>query len=628
MAQCLPAFTRQAFLFQDPEKNPMLGRLLKNLFQRQRATTPVATQAANTQQRQIPQHVNSQINHLLDQAWQQQEQGNLNEAEQYSRSALALDPGFAYTHLVLSSTLTAIGKKEQALQHALYAQQWMPNYPACVNQLGIAHMEMGNYGQAQKFLQRAAQLNPRSPHILCNLALLCQHSGNIEGAIQIFQQSLAIDPAFELTHMNLALLYLSVNNLEAALEHACKATRLAAVHPSFRINLELILLGVRQLPKAQNLELALLDTPTNCLTNSNCNTALDAEDRLTSAGNFDSKQRLTALLLNYSGDLETAEKIIRPLVLSSGRAEDKSLLGEILLGQHKWQEGWQYYESRLETPTFPRRHSTSIPVWTTESISGKSIYLLAEQGLGDQIMFASCLPDLLLQGATITMECEPRLLPLFRCSFPQVEFLPLEGDRQPVPERGFDFIAYLGSLPSRFRPHSESFPRHHGFLKAAPEQSNIKRSSPPRIGLCWRGGLAQTGRHQRSIELQQLDALLQVPGIHALQRDESAEERSYLCSRGATPFDPALLDINALSTWIAGADLIITVCCTVAHLAGGLGVKTLVLTPTNPSWRYGIVGDTMPWYPSASLLRQQRPGDWSEVLTQATQHALMLEQSA
>lgn len=606
----------------------MLGRLLKNLFQRQHATTPPAAQAADTQQPQIPQHKISQINHLLDQAWQQQEQGNLHEAEQYSRSALALDPGFAYTHLVLSSTLTAIGKKEQALQHALYAQQWMPNYPACVNQLGIAHMEMGNYGQAQKFLQRATQLNPRSPHILCNLALLCQYSGNIEGAIQIFQQSLAIEPAFELAHMNLALLYLALNNLEAALAHACKATRLAAVHPSFRINLELILLGVRQLPEAQSLEQALLGTSTNCPVNSNCNTALDAENHPTGTGNSDSKQRLTALLLNYSGDLEAAEKIIRPLVQSIGRPEDKSLLGEILLGQRKWQEGWQYYESRLETPTFPRRHSINIPVWTTESISGKSIYLLAEQGLGDQIMFASCLPDLLSQGVTITMECEPRLLTLFKHSFPQVEFLPFEGDRQPVPERGFDFIAYLGSLPSRFRQYPESFPLHHGFLKAAPEQSNIRHSSPPRIGLCWRGGLAQTGRHQRSIELRQLDALLQIPGIHALQRDERTEESSYLRSKGAVPFDPVLLDIDALSTWIAGADLIITVCCTVAHLAGALGVKTLVLTPSNPSWRYGIPGDTMPWYPSVSLLRQQQPGEWSEVVTQATQHALMLEQSA
>ena len=71
-------------------------------------------------------------------------------------------------------------------------------------------------------------------------------------------------------------------------------------------------------------------------------------------------------------------------------------------------------------------------------------------------------------------------------------------------------------------------------------------------------------------------------------------------------------DLDALLAAIDTLDLVVTVCCSVVHLAGALGREVRVLVPKGPSWRYGHEGEAMPWYPSARLYRQRDAADWRD----------------
>jgi hypothetical protein len=263
------------------------------------------------------------------------------------------------------------------------------------------------------------------------------------------------------------------------------------------------------------------------------------------------------------------------------------------------------------------RHVT-LSGWRGEPLEGKSLLVWGEQGLGDEIMFASCLPDLLAIGARCTLDCSRRLRPLFRRSFPDIA----------VPDdqtAAIDFTLALGSLPSLFRRRREDFPRHAGYLRADPAREAFWRRElaslgPGRkIGVSWRGGLMRTGRALRSLEADQLLPLLRIDGVHwvNLQHGENAAELTRLGNTygvRVASWEESLIDLDETAALVAGLDLVITVCSTMVHLAGALGRPAWVLTPSGPAWRYRLQGAEMPWYPSVVLYRQSQLGDWVEPL--------------
>lgn len=584
----------------------MLARLLKQIFRRdQPSASPVQNgeQAVAVpepaQDSKTPLHARPEINQLLATAGTLQDQGKAAESEPLCRQALGQDPGFAYAHLLLAIALAEQGKANEALNHALYAQHWMPNHAASANQAGIVHMALGNYSQAILCLQRAVQLNPASPSILCNLGILNLHIGEAVAARQCLEQALCLNPELEPARMNLALICLDLGDLSGALDHACKLACHADQHISYQQNLEQILLAGWHLPEAARLEQALFDAcqqPAN-----HC--------------------RLEALSCLQAGRHQEAAEKMQTACAISGRPEDAWLLGQIELGLQRWGTAWTHYEQRLQTANFPRQQ-TGLPCWSGESLHGKSMYVQSEQGLGEQILFAGCLPDLLASGCQITLECHPKLLALFCQSFPQITLRPQESMGQlNVEETRYDYVSSLGSLPRWLRQDEKDFAAPAAYLKTTALQAQSGKNSPPVVGICWRGGLPQTGRYRRSLSLEMLAPLLRCQNVRfcSLQQDESPAETGYLNQAGIQAFSPDGYSLENLAAMIATCDQVITVCSTVAHLAGALGTKTCVLTPLTPPWAYGYAEEIMPWYPDVHLLRQTRADDWSEPLDRALQ---------
>lgn len=300
-----------------------------------------------------------------------------------------------------------------------------------------------------------------------------------------------------------------------------------------------------------------------------------------------------------------------------------------LLKIGRFAEGWKDYEARKSVRCNYVPRSFPWPEWRGEPLAGKTIAIYGEQGLGDEIMFASCFADMLGRAGHCIVECEPRLETLFRRSFPAATIVCGAQSRKPpawLPQVGqVDVQVAAGSLPLYLRGAPESFPQHAGYLVPDPDRSRRWRGRldalgpGTKIGVSWRGGLQSTRRDLRSMDLATMAALFDAGHAHFvdLQYGDTGEERAQLESlRGAVlhSWPGTASDLEELAALVSELDLVVSVCTAVMHFAGALGKEVWVLVPTVPEWRYQQEGDRIPWYPTARMIRQ-RPGEsWASVM--------------
>lgn len=318
------------------------------------------------------------------------------------------------------------------------------------------------------------------------------------------------------------------------------------------------------------------------------------------------------------------------LLLEPGHYSAQWYLAQLHLLAREWEPGWDRYRFRFHAEAVESRVLPFMP-WTGEIQAGKQLLVTSEQGLGDEIMFASCLPDLLDSGMRLILECNHRLLPLFRRSFPGCQFIPSwqKYDPEWLREDSLhaDFWAPFGELPRHLRRREQDFPGHAGYLKAAPERVNWWRERlaalgpGTKVGLSWRGGTATTRQSVRSIPPAAWAPLLATTGVHwiSLQYGDVTADLKILVEAAGGPVHDWQVanDIDEVAALICALDIVVTVCTAVVHLCGALGRRALVLTPAVAEWRYLAEGDSMPWYPSVRLLRQSVSGDWDGPLRQA-----------
>ncbi len=300
-----------------------------------------------------------------------------------------------------------------------------------------------------------------------------------------------------------------------------------------------------------------------------------------------------------------------------------------LLMRGDYAAGWMEYEHRFPASEQPLR-GFPFPQWRGEPLAQKRILVFAEQGLGDEIMFASCLPDLLAVAKDCVIECSKRLEKLFARSFPDALIHGANKDDNKAWIRHLppvDFQIAVGSLPLHFRPTSESFPAHSGYLKADAQRVEYWKDAlgasgkPGRIGIAWRGGILSTRQFLRSTRLLDWLPIIGQREFEfvSLQYGDASHELTELCARhhvAVRDLGAAVTDLDELAAVISALDLVISVDSTVVHLAGALGKRVWVLLPFAAEWRYLRQGDRMPWYPSARLFRQREPRDWTGLMNE------------
>ena len=334
----------------------------------------------------------------------------------------------------------------------------------------------------------------------------------------------------------------------------------------------------------------------------------------------------------HAGEFDAAESKL--LMAGAALPEDVEThwhLAALYLSQRRWSEGWELYRWRwpMSKAAAPET-MISLPKWTGENLSGKRVVIWGEQGLGDELMFATCVPDLLeiASPALCVLVCDQRLAAIFSRSFPDVHIVPLDcqadmGGNFEMPACDVQIAA--GDLPAILRLNDDDFPSVGRRLVPDLTQGGLWRErlndlgSDLKVGIAWRGGTLERFRRSKSSELLDWAVILSTPGVRFvnLQYGACAEELAAVADEGCPihhfdDLDP-IADPEGQMTLISELDLVIQTSNASAHMAGMLGVPVWNLVPYVADWRWGLETDACLWYPTMRLFRQPALGDWNSV---------------
>ncbi len=288
-----------------------------------------------------------------------------------------------------------------------------------------------------------------------------------------------------------------------------------------------------------------------------------------------------------------------------------------LLQAGNLEDGFAGYETRLLRPEFQGPfQALSKPRWAGESLVGKTVLLIAEQGLGDTLQFIRYASAVKALGAEhVVVVAQPPLLSLL-ARVAGVDRAVAFGD----PVGAYDCYIPLLSLPFHLKTTLETIPSATEPYLTPPADWSVTLPDSPqafKVGVVWAGSAANPTDDSRSIPFEKILTLLSVPGI-ALYSLQVGDHESDLTTHAAAPLfqnlAPRLRNFDDTASAVMQLDLVITVDTSVAHLAGGLGRPTWVLLSHATDWRWLQARTDSPWYPTVRLFRQPAPGDWDNVL--------------
>ena len=515
-----------------------------------------------------------------------------------------------------------------------------PENPLALCRIGMLLGERGDTAGSKPYFERAHELQPGLADALAGLGNVWWVEGDFPRAEDCLRRALAVEPDLAIAHRNLGTMLLTRGNREQAVTHLRRAWDLGLRGQ------ELLSTVVRV-----EIELGRGDSAAEWLAAECAARPADPEPRLQLGRLFKELQEPRrarqwlelglglapsdargwtdlGTVLQDLGQIPLAlECYERSLALRPdyGVAAYYRAVCELLCGN--FERAWHDYEKRLEDLRIaPRR--VRFPRWDGTAAPAQTVLVYTEQGVGDEIMFASCLPDLMARGVRVVYEARRRLAPLMARSFPQATVCASTGDgRLPAATAGvnIDSEIPIGSLPLHFRRTLQEFPAHRGYLVADPVRVQFWRDRLAalgpglKVGMSWRGGTATSRQKLRSLTLEQLRPVLEVPGVHFVSL-QYGDAREALRGAAGLPqiaeWPEAIDDLDETAALVSALDLVVSVCTAVIHLGGALGRPVWVLAPYAPEWRYGLTGEAMPWYPSVSVIRQPAFGEWDPVIAE------------
>ncbi|WP_443747786.1 tetratricopeptide repeat protein [Asticcacaulis solisilvae] len=303
------------------------------------------------------------------------------------------------------------------------------------------------------------------------------------------------------------------------------------------------------------------------------------------------------------------------------------------------ESGWQWYRAR-ETPGTIESldYDIACPRLGEEPVAGKRLFVSAEQGLGDEIMFAGILPDLLEEVGPeghVTIGVEPRLVSLFRRSFPKCSVTHHHTTRLKTgPARLFPEIedwsqyhawAIMGQFLPRYRPAVADFEKP-AFLKADPGRVGYWKAQLaglndlPKVGLLWKSRVRHSRRDRYYAPFAEWLDVLAVPGVQFvnLQYGDTAEEMEQALATGRDIWTPPgidlMHDLDDLAALMSALDCVLGPANAASNIAGAVGTEIWIVSPANAWTSLGT--DRFPWYPKSKVFFSSSMTDWTEVMAE------------
>jgi hypothetical protein len=323
---------------------------------------------------------------------------------------------------------------------------------------------------------------------------------------------------------------------------------------------------------------------------------------------------------------ESFSALHRAIALDPRQADAHAALGILLLMHGYFSEGWDEYEWRLLALAGDGAHFPEIPLQHADleregGISGKHIYVEADQGLGDTLQFVRYIPWLAGRGAEVTLRVDQRLVSLLEANLRGVKILGDHGKTEP-----YHRDAALLSLPYLSKTSLETIPGENPYLqppqKAASRwQHRLAPVKGLKVGLVWAGNPEHLNDRRRSFGFAAFEPFLTINGIHFVSLQAGARAADLHNSKAIdTPLEDlssSLTDFAETAAAVAALDLVISVDTAVAHLAGAMGKPIWLLLPWVSDWRWMLNRDDSPWYPTMRLFRQKQDEEIAMVIARA-----------
>lgn len=551
----------------------------------------------------------------------------------------------------------------------------------------VQHHLAGQAAKANSLYDKVLKADAKNPDALNLKGVLVKDAGHFARSLVLFDRAIAASPQFPEAHFNRALALVGLMRHEDALRAYQDAIRFRPQYADARVNIGLLLHTVGRKAEAiavfralsrefpgdargfYNLGVCLEQSLASSAENVRGEIAAESEASLrralalepnnpdihyalanlhTFVGAYrDAIERLEVALKlrpnwpdawnNLASQWEGLGDRRRALAIfdqaldlapaHAGAAVNRAMTS---LSLGRLDDGWDGFARRFEDPRFPfRKRAWPWPAWSGEDLSGKSILLYGDQGVGDELLYGTMIPDIAARARECVVECDPRLVSLYTRSFPGLEIVSTRPADDVFLQRRFDFQCSVIDAGRYLRRNLAAFPNRRGTLKPDPQKVATLRQKwrahaggKMLVGLSWRSINPGMG-HQKGVALADFLPLLRDSRITAVNLQYGAVEAEIAALREqhhaevfTEPTVDTWTDLDGYAALVGAMDLVVTVSNTAAHFAGTLDVPTYVYVPNGRKriWYWFDEGRFCPWYRSTRIMRQPLAATLHEIL--------------
>lgn len=526
------------------------------------------------------------------------------ELEGITRDLVEHYPNSGLVWKLLGATLLSL--KQEALPELTKAAELLPNDPETLHNLGSALVAKGRYGEAISYLGRAIEIKPDYAAVYARLGMAHQFIGQYAEALAHYEKALKLDSKIPDVHNNLGIVLTTIGRLEEAVVQLRRAIEIEPHKANAYRNLANALQFLGDLEGAVECNYqALAMWPADVSGRINLGNALQMLDR--------HHEAIQCLEIALALDPDNKAALYN-------RSFSMLALGRLV-------EGWADYDYRL---TGHESRYARLPHWAGEELTGKSIVIWREQGIGDELMYASMYAEVIERAEHCIIECHPKLLPLFTRTFARAQVVLKTDPPRPGAHDTVDYQCAAGSLARWLRPTIDSFPEREGYLTPNPERVQYWRERlaeigpGPKIGFCWRSMKNHGSRMLHYTTLDLWGPIFTLPGVHFvnLQYDKCDEELDAARQQFSVPLYAfqevdLLNDLDEAAALTQALDLVISAGTAAGVMAAALGVP-IWLIENGKGWTM-LGTDYMPWFPTQRNFCHHWNQPWSEVIAEIAQ---------
>lgn len=537
------------------------------------------------------------------------------------KKAININPKHYSSLYNLSLAYKVINDVDNAIIYALKCIEIKPEDEDIFVLLSGYYEAKRDYNNALIYINKACLINKNNYLYFYNQGVLNSKLNNIKQAIISYKTAINLNASYIQSYVNISHL-IKDNNKEEALDYLLKAYKinqneeslcltLAQLYREMFKNKESIIILNNFLLRKKNSAAAFALLAINYMDLCNYKQALNFYNM---ALNLEpdnlNYQHGKAVALKYLDQISESKEILENIVKKdSNTIQSITTLGMIYLSERDFDKGMPLYIQRSKENKFSKIFKEKI--WNNKvSLSGKNILVYTDCGLGDTVMYCRYLKKLKQISANITLQTDKDLLKILKYNFPDINII---SKSEIAPQ--YNIVIPIMNLQYALNSDFNNIPDVNGYLKIDNEKiikfSNIKpvKNKVNKIGLFWKGN--KRIFKNRFIDFSLISSLFNLKNcnFYSFQIDEYIEETENVFN-----LKSYINDYTDTAALLKNMDILITIDSSIAHISGALGVKTFLLLPHTPEWRWFNDNEKSSWYNSVKIFRQNEPNNWQEVI--------------